>query len=141
MSFRDMNTPETPLTDPIDVLLKLEENYRSSASLFTHGSPRRPDIREDDLPRVEREFFGGHYNPLIGRHTYYVSREAVLKLEDLGALEAVELWNGDHDYHERKASQCGKSLLWEHVGYVNRTVEGILALYAPPIDPSTYCAE
>lgn len=127
-----MNTPETPLTQPHEVLLRLHEDYRVGAYVST--LPHEP-------PRVEREFAGGAYDmELVGRWTWYITPEVVRHLEDHGWLDSGDPQGGWTNRFKRRLSRRGEEALWDFVRQANAMIDGLTSMYKPPPDPSTYWA-
>lgn len=125
--FDDKNTPETALDDPMDVLrLLYARGHRTGACLRT--PPGQPAF-------VEREYMGGAYDMQVqGRDTWYVTRKAIMHLEDNGWLNAGREHWGWTDRNERYLTPRGEEALWDRVGQVNR-LETVLRFFSGHPEP------
>lgn len=105
MTRREHNTPDTPITDPHEVLLKLSNvNYRTDAALLT--PPRNKPIT------IERSYSGGPYGmEIVARDVWYVTPLCVQALEEHHWLDnGTEHW-GYTDKRERRISDLGERAL------------------------------
>jgi hypothetical protein len=108
VSIQVKNTPETAI-DNVEIALRyLSTEYRVEAWLET-------DRYKKKMPKIRRDFFGGHYDAWFSAHEFYVTQRVADELKDRGYVDGKKEW-GYTNHYKCRLNYLGEEVLSDILG-------------------------